>query len=209
MMMLLAPAPAIAEGRIIGDSLGVGVSWAAKITSTAKNSVSIYKGDVFEQLKLAQRGETVFMSLGTNDAIGGLVDEHVKVAAIAKEADDRGVKLVWMGPPCVRKPWNQFSKKLDENLKAQLDGTDVIYVSMQDPEFCEAKVHAAEGVHFTMAGYTLMWQKAAAVAGFSPVVASASVTKTPAPEGRKPHGRRRHHRKRAAESPKSSARAAN
>jgi hypothetical protein len=46
--LLFLPGAAEAEvGRVIGDSIGVGVSWAAKgsgVVSTAKNSVAIYSG---------------------------------------------------------------------------------------------------------------------------------------------------------------------
>ncbi len=114
------------------------------------------------------------MSLGTNDAVGGALDVKAKVAAIVAEADKLGVKLVWIGPPCVLKPWEEYAKKLDGILAAQLSGTSATYVSTQGAEFCDAKVHAPEGVHFDMAGYTRIWQKAAAAAGFSTAVASAA-----------------------------------
>ena len=198
------PASAYAEdGRVIGDSIGVGVSWAAKIPSTAKNSVSIYSGAIIEQLSQAQKGETVFMSLGTNDAVGGALDVKAHVAAIVAEADKLGVKLVWIGPPCVLKPWEEYAKKLDGILASELSGTSVTYVSTQGPEFCDAKVHAPEGVHFDMAGYTRMWQKAAAAAGFSTVVASAAApahAEASEPHTRK-HKRHRHrgHAKRQAD----------
>ena len=198
------PASAYAEdGRVIGDSIGVGVSWAAKIPSTAKNSVSIYSGAIMEQLHQAQKGETVFMSLGTNDAVGGALDVKAHVAAIVAEADKLGVKLVWIGPPCVLKPWEEYAKKLDGILASELSGTSVTYVSTQGPEFCDAKVHAPEGVHFDMAGYTRMWQKAAAAAGFSTVVASAAApahAEASEPHTRK-HKRHRHrgHAKRQAD----------
>jgi hypothetical protein len=206
--MLFLPAAAEAEaGRVIGDSIGVGVSWAAKtadVTSTAKNSVAIYSGQIMEQLRLAKKGETVFLSLGTNDAVGGALDVKAKVADIVAEADKLGVKLVWIGPPCVRKPWEQYSKKLDAILAAQLADTSATYVSTQDPEFCSEKLHAGEGVHFTMAGYTRMWQKAAAAAGFSTVVASAeparAETSEPSRRSKRPHHheRRKRHAKRSA-----------
>src|SRR5579863_8407291 len=112
-MFLLPAAASAEEGRVIGDSIGVGVSWAAKIPSTAKNSVAIYSGAILEQLRQAQKGETVFMSLGTNDAVGGALDVKAKVAQILAEADRLGVKLVWIGPPCVLKPWEEYAKKLD------------------------------------------------------------------------------------------------
>ncbi len=59
-------------------------------------------------------------------------------------------------------------------MQAQLAGTSVTYVSLQDPEFCERSLHAGDGVHFTMAGYARMWQKAASAAGLPVVVAAAS-----------------------------------
>ena len=207
------PASAYAEdGRVIGDSIGVGVSWAAKIPSTAKNSVSIYSGAIMEQLHQAQKGETVFMSLGTNDAVGGALDVKAHVAAIVAEADKLGVKLVWIGPPCVLKPWEEYAKKLDGILASELSGTSATYVSTQGEEFCDAKVHAPEGVHFSMAGYTRMWQKAAAAAGFSTVVASAAA---PAhAEASQPHAykhkrhRHRGHAKQQADSSETKTEAA-
>jgi hypothetical protein len=193
--LLCLPAAARAEeGRVIGDSIGVGVSWAAKITSTAKNSVAIYSGAIMEQLQQAKKGETVFLSLGTNDAVGGALDVKAKVAAIVAEADKLGVKLVWIGPPCVLKPWEQYSKKLDGILAAELASTSATYVSTQDEEFCSTRLHAGEGVHFTMAGYTRMWQKAAAAAGFSTAVASAEPVRTEAPDASRRSKRHpRHH----------------
>ena len=141
------------------------------------------------------------MSLGTNDAVGGALDVQKRVQAIVAMADQLGVKLVWMGPPCVLKPWESYSKKLDEILRAQLAGTSVVYVSMQDTTFCDPSVHAAEGVHFSMAGYTRMWQKAATAAGFPVVVASASSPKAAAPGSRKtPAKKKRHHRRKHASS---------
>jgi hypothetical protein len=204
--LLLLPSAAHAEaGRVIGDSIGVGVSWAAKITSTAKNSVSITSGAIMEQLSQAQKGETVFVSLGTNDAVGGSLDVKAKVAAVVAEAEKLGVKLVWIGPPCVLKPWEKYSKELDGILAAELAGK-ATYVSTQGEEFCDAKLHAGEGVHFTMAGYTRMWQKAAGAAGFtSTVVASASPAHAEASAAghkakHRGHKPRRHKAKHAADS---------
>ena len=196
--LIALPSLAQAEtGRVIGDSLGVGVDWAAKLPSTAKNSVAIYSGAILEQLRQAQKGETVFLSLGTNDAIGNALDVRAHVDQIVAMADSLGVHLVWMGPPCVLKPWNAYSKKLDEILAAQLKGTSVNYVSMQGPEFCDPSVHAAEGVHFSMAGYTRMWQKARAAVDFPETVAGTSAAKTAAAENRKPRVHKRRHKKHA------------
>jgi hypothetical protein len=123
---------------------------------------------------------------------------HAKVAEVLQAADAQGVKLVWMGPPCVLKPWEQYSRKLDEILKQQLAGGSATYVSLQDPKFCDPGVHAAEGVHFTMAGYTLMWQKAATAVDFPFVLATAaSAPRVAASDGRKFRVRKKHRRRRA------------
>ncbi len=168
------PTAAMAEYAVIGDSLGVGVNWAAKSRlALAKNSIAIHGGAILEQIRQLPRGTTAFMSLGTNDAVGGAVDVRKPVQDILAAAAARDVKLVWLGPPCVFKPWNTYAKQLDAKLRDQLKGTSVVYVGMQDADICNPSLRGAEGVHFTMAGYTLMWRKAAAAAGF-PVVAVAA-----------------------------------
>ena len=116
------------------------------------------------------------MSLGTNDAVGGALDVDKRVEAIVAAAEAQGIKLYWVGPPCVLKPWQAHSKKLDEILKAQLAGTSVTYVSLQDPSFCDPSIHAGDGVHFSMAGYARLWHKAATVAGIPVEVASANTS---------------------------------
>lgn len=193
-LLAVAPCAALAaEAEIIGDSLGVGVSWAAKFPSLAKNSVSIYSGQILEQIRQLPRGATAFLSLGTNDAVGGALDVKSKVEEIVATAKAQDVKLVWMGPPCVFKPWDVSASKLDAILHDQLAGTGVIYVSMRGADICDRSLRGAEGVHFNMAGYTLMWQKAAAAAGFPVVTVAANVSAPPVKEVKK--RRKRHHRK--------------
>ena len=72
---------------------------------------------------------------------------------------------------------------------------------MQDATFCDPSIHAAEGVHFSMAGYTLMWQKAAKEAGFPIVVASAGAPKMATSgghTGHKRHGKKKRHKRKSA-----------
>ena len=180
-LMLLAAnqLPARSAGAVIGDSLGVGVSWAAKFQSLAKNSIAIHGGAILEQIRQLPRGTTAFMSLGTNDAVGGALDVKKPVQNIVAAADAQGVRLVWLGPPCVLKPWETHAKQLDAILRNELAGTSVTYVSMRDASMCTASARARDGVHFTMAGYTSMWQKAAEAAGF-PVAAASSGGSQPA-----------------------------
>jgi hypothetical protein len=184
-------------GEVVGDSLGVGVGWASKLPSRAKISVSIQSGAVLEQLRQAERGDTVFMSLGTNDAVGGALNVKTRVDAIVKAADDQGINLVWIGPPCVFKPWDESSKKLDAILAEELKDTSVKYVSMRDDGICDHSLRAGDGVHFSMEGYSRMWQRAASAAGFPAQVAKLDERPT-ATEAHKPvHLKRKHHVKKS------------
>jgi len=180
-LFCFAPALARAEEvRVIGDSIGEGLHLASGIPSPANRfNVAIYTRKALEQMRAAPKGAIVIMSLGTNDAVGGLVDQKAKVDEIVAEADKLGVKLFWVGPPCVRTAWEAHSKALDEAL--------------------EAGLHAGDGVHFTMAGYRMLWQKAATVAGV-PVVVASSATPTASASHHNGHGahhghghKRRHH----------------
>jgi hypothetical protein len=194
--VLAAPALARAEDiHIVGDSIGEGLHLASNYPSPANRfNVAIYTGKAIDQIKTMPRGANVVLSLGTNDAVAGLTDQKAKVDAIVAAAAAQGIKLTWVGPPCVRTPWEVHAKALDENLAAALKGTDVAYVSAQEPEFCSPSIHAGDGVHFSMAGYSRLWQKAATVAGIPVVVASAGAPKPVAAVGSKrTHRKKRRH----------------
>jgi hypothetical protein len=184
--LALSSVAARAGGEVIGDSLGVGVGWASKLPSRAKISVSIQSGAILEQLRQAHHGDTVFMSLGTNDAVGGALNVKSKVETIVKTADELGVKLVWIGPPCVNRSWDTQSQKLDAILREQLAGTSVTYVSMRSDGLCDRSVRAPDGVHFSMEGYGRMWRKAAEAAGFETAVAQVEEPKVPRHMHKKP-----------------------
>jgi hypothetical protein len=125
------------------------------------------------------------MSLGTNDAVAGLVEQRARIDMIVAAAREQGIKLTWLGPPCVRTAWENHSRDLDAVIAGALEGTSVAYVSAQGPEFCDPALHAGDGVHFTMAGYRALWQKAASVAGIPIVEASLSVHKPAASGGKR------------------------
>jgi len=195
-LFLILAAPALARAddvRVIGDSIGEGLHLVTGIPSPANRfNVAIYTRKALDQMREAPKGAVVIMSLGTNDAVGGLDDQKDKVAEIVATAEKLGVKLYWVGPPCVLTKWENHAKALDANLAKQLEGTSVTYVSAQDPEFCASSVHAGDGVHFTMAGYGRLWQKAATVAGV-PVVVASSATPRAGSSQRHTPGRHRHH----------------
>ncbi len=172
----VAPAAALAEEvRNIGDSIGAGQHLASSVPSPANRfNVAIYTPYILKQIGEMPRGANVVMSLGTNDAVAGLDEQQQRIGQIVAAAREQGIKLTWLGPPCVRTAWEVHSEKLDKVIAATLAETPVAYVSAQTPEFCASGLHAGDGVHFTMAGYRLLWQKAASVAGIPILEAAAS-----------------------------------
>ncbi len=199
LLLLAGVAPAAAraaEVRIIGDSIGEGLHLASSVPSPANRfNVAIYTPKIFEQIRDMPRGANVVMSLGTNDAVAGLDEQQQRIGEIVAAARAQGIKLTWLGPPCVRTAWEVHSEKLDKVIAATLAETPVAYVSAQTPEFCAPGLHAGDGVHFTMAGYRLLWQKAASVAGIPILEAAASDQKPTAASVKKGSSWKKHKKK--------------
>ena len=176
--LVFGAAPASAF-YVIGDSLGVGVGWAAHPSqSLAANSVRITSNIILGQINSLPFGSVAFMSLGTNDAVGYVVEVEDSVLRIVNAANARAIQLVWIGPPCVFKDWDSAAAELDQRLARQLRQLGVVFVSMRDPSVCDRAVRASDGVHFTMTGYERMWSLAAAAAGLQ---AGAAIAAAPAP----------------------------
>lgn len=179
-LFFAASVPALAANEVVtGDSLGVGIAMAAGFENRAANSVSIRGGKALEQLRRVRPGSTVFMSLGTNDAVGSVKGLEKGIDHIVQAAQAARLKLVWIGPPCVSKAWDRNAVELDGILRARLAGTGITYVSMRDPSLCMPSVRASDGVHFNMEGYRNMWARAAAASGYQ--VASVSPEAKQAP----------------------------
>ena len=192
----IAPAARAEEVRIIGDSIGEGLHLASSVPSPANRfNVAIYTPYILKQIGEMPRGANVVMSLGTNDAVAGLDEQQPRILQIVAAAREQGVKLTWLGPPCVRTAWEAHSAKLDKVIAATLADTSVAYVSAQAPEFCAPGLHAGDGVHFTMAGYRLLWQKAASVAGIPIVEVAASDHKPVVASGKKGSSGKKHKKK--------------
>lgn len=165
--LAVAAGPARASsGIVIGDSIGVGVSMASGLPRLARNSVAIRGGSILGQLRQAPPGATVFMSLGTNDAVGRIDGLDGDIRRIVQAVAAAGQQVVWIGPPCVLKSWDTNAQRLDAQLRASTAGTGITYVSMRDPSMCASGARAKDGVHFTMGGYGQMWAKARVTAGF-------------------------------------------
>jgi lysophospholipase L1-like esterase len=148
---------------VLGDSLGVGVSMASGLPRLARSSVSMRGEPILEQLRRAPHGATAFLSLGMNDIAFPLRDVPANVERILETARRYELRLVWLGPPCVRRGWNHKVAALDAVLRERI-ARRAIYVGMTEPQFCDAKIKAADGVHFNLRGYRLMWAKARAAA---------------------------------------------
>jgi lysophospholipase L1-like esterase len=177
-------APALGANEVVtGDSLGVGIAMASGFENRAANSISIRAGSAVEQLRKIRAGSTVFMSLGTNDAVGSIKGLEKGIDRIVETANASRLKLIWIGPPCVNKPWDKNAVELDGILRARLANSGVTYVSMRDPSLCTPSVRASDGVHFNMEGYRSMWSKAAAATGYQ--VASVSPNAAENPKGKK------------------------
>jgi lysophospholipase L1-like esterase len=165
-LLLALATPSLADTYVGGDSLGVGVGMAGKSPSVADESVRIKSKLPLSQIAKVPKGSTLFMSLGTNDAVGGVLSVDDAVSAIVTAAADRDIKLVWLGPPCVFKNWDDDAKALDDKLSGLMPAeSGVTYVSMRGDDLCTKSLRAKDGVHFTMKGYRLMWNKAVAASG--------------------------------------------
>jgi len=157
--------PVWASIYVGGDSLGVGVGMASRAPSVAKESVRITSKLPLNQIDRVPSGSTLFLSLGTNDAVGGVLKVQKEVDAIVNASKARGIKLVWLGPPCVFKTWDDSARALDGVLAGLLAQDGVTYVSMRDSALCARSLRAGDGVHFTMKGYRMMWDRAIAASG--------------------------------------------
>lgn len=171
---------AVAGGLVLGDSLGVGVAQASGLKGLARISVHIRGPRALEQINSAPAGSTAFVVLGSNDAEGSITGLDKSIDAIVQAAEKRGVKLVWLGPPCVRKPWNDRVRELDAMLERRFAQSAVKYVSMRDEKICSGAFQAGDGVHLTMKGYSYMWDKARAASGFTPTAADTAPRPTSA-----------------------------
>jgi hypothetical protein len=159
--------PAVASGLVLGDSIGEGVAQASGLKGLARISVHIRGPRALEQISQTPAGSTVFLVLGTNDADGSIANLDRHIDNIVQAAARKSIKLVWIGPPCVRKSWDSRARELDGILGTKLAAKSVQYVSMRDERLCSGSLHEPDGVHLKVKGYAYMWEKARSAAGFS------------------------------------------
>jgi len=164
-------------GIVIGDSLGVGLAEVSHLKNFARNSVHIRGPKALDQIRGAPEGATALVVLGTNDAEGSITNLDKSIDDILNAAAKKHMRLVWIGPPCVHRPWDTRARELDKMLAAKLPARGVTYVPMRDQTFCTGGNHEPDGVHLKTKGYVYMWDKARRVAGYgvAPIVTTGSV----------------------------------
>ncbi len=165
-----------ASGIILGDSLGVGLAEVSHLQNFAHISVHIRGPKAVEQIHRAPAGSTAFVVLGTNDANGSIAHLDKSIDDILAAAEQKHLRLVWIGPPCVHTSWDSRSRELDKMLAERLPPRGVTYVPMRDAAFCNAGLHEPDGVHLKTKGYVYMWDKARRIAGFGPAPTLAAAT---------------------------------
>jgi len=152
---------------ILGDSLGVGLAEVSHLQNFAHISVHIRGPKALAQIRRAPAGVTAFVVLGTNDANGSIAHLDKSIDDILAAAEKKHMRLVWIGPPCIKQSWDTRARQLDKMLAEKLPPRGVIYVPMRDQAFCTAGLHEPDGVHLKTKGYAYMWDKARRVAGLA------------------------------------------
>lgn len=191
-LILALGASAQAAGELVlGDSFGVGVKAASGRTGPARLSVFIRNGGVLSQFSAVPSGATAFLVIGTNDSAAGIKGIEKNIDDVVRTADARRIKLIWIGPPCVKKPWDANAAALDRMLATRLASTSVKYVSIRDETLCSG-VLGGDGVHMSFKGYQYIWNKARIAAGLpddgtgDKVKVAAAPAKDAAPKAEKP-----------------------
>jgi hypothetical protein len=99
-----------AAAYVLGDSFGLGVSKVGQLKNLSKISIHIRGPKALEQFAQTPPGSTVFLTLGTNDANGSIACLDKSIDNIVQAAEKKNITLIWMGPPCVRQPWDSRAR---------------------------------------------------------------------------------------------------
>lgn len=164
-----------AEGYFIGDSIGQGIAQMTGLPGLAKPSVNLRRSEIADQLRRAPKGSVVLMSLGLNDAVDPVPALTPYIEKVIAAAEATGARVVWVGPPCVLKAWDEKAARLDEHLRTRLLASTIQYVSLRDADICQPAIRARDGEHFTPGGYRYVWEKIQRASSF------ASEVQIPAP----------------------------
>jgi hypothetical protein len=148
-----------ADAYVLGDSIGEGVAIASGLKKLARISIHIRGPKAIDQINATPIGAIAFIVLGTNDAEGSLKNIENSIDDVVNAGKRRKLKMIWLGPSCVRRSFDGKARDLDKILSDRLPGMGVEYVSMRDERLCSGVFHEPDGVHLTMNGYRYMWAK--------------------------------------------------
>ena len=152
-------ASAPADAYVLGDSIGEGVAIASGLKKLARISIHIRGQKAIDQINATPVGAVAFIVLGTNDAEGSLKNIEKSIDDVVSAGKRRKLRMIWLGPSCVRRSFDSKARDLDKILSDRLPGVGVKYVSMRDEQLCSGIFHEPDGVHLTVKGYRYMWAK--------------------------------------------------
>jgi len=157
--LVMPAARASNDAYVLGDSIGEGVADASGLKKLAHISVHIRGPKAIAQINETPIGAVAFIVLGTNDADGSIDNIGKSIDDVVRAGERRKLRMIWLGPPCVRRPFDSRSRELDRILTDRLANTSVRYISMRDDRICSGVFHEPDGVHLTMKGYRYIWEK--------------------------------------------------
>lgn len=182
LLLSLLPHPAsAAQGFFLGDSIADDTAKTVGVPGAARTGKHLRRGAVIPQFARLPKGAVALMSLGLNDAedsYKGLIGD---IERVITAAEGTGEKFVWIGPPCVRKSWDNHNEQLDAYLSTRLASTSIQYVSLRDPKICSGGIRSSDGEHFTESGYRYVWEKVKRESTFAALVEPAAATSEAAP----------------------------
>jgi hypothetical protein len=129
------------------------------LKTIAKRSFSLRRGDVAAQVEKLPADHVGVMSLGLNDAADPVQHLAKSIEKVVDVLVSSGRRIVWVGPPCVLKAWDNRASELDQHLRQRLAGTAIEYVSLRDEAICAPRLRTRDGEHFTVEGYKYVWEK--------------------------------------------------
>jgi hypothetical protein len=158
------------EGYFIGDSIAAATAQTIGMRGSAHHSVSLRRNAIAPQFLQVPKGAVALMTLGLNDAAIPVSAMHKDIETVIEGAQRTGERIVWIGPPCVLKSWDNRAREMDDYLRRRLATTNIQYVSLRDPQICRPGMRSGDGEHFTDAGYRYVWQKVQRDSSFAAAV---------------------------------------
>lgn len=158
------------EGYFIGDSIAAATAQTIGMRGSAHHSVSLRRNAIAPQFLQVPKGAVALMTLGLNDAAIPVSAMHKDIETVIEGAQRTGERIVWIGPPCVLKSWDNRAREMDDYLRRRLASTNIQYVSLRDPQICKHGMRSGDGEHFTDAGYRYVWQKVQRDSSFAATV---------------------------------------